>query len=335
MAGERKATIKDVAALAGVSISTVSRYLADAASVQPFTAYRIRDAVQRLGYEPNTFARSLRRGTSKTVGVVVPNLEFYFGKACRAISDYFYSRGYATFLCESDNDAQKEQFFVRELIGQRVAGLVVASSGLNAAFLQQTAQQYPHMVMLDRAEEAGCDIVAEDHEGNAFQLAAFALRRFACGRMHLLLGEQNAVNTRLCMAGVRRAFEAAGQPFGTVEAHYGCRREGRMERAVEQICGGQAAGRPVVLAFEPDFLEQTVIALNRRGPALLDQIDLAGLAMENSLDKLGRHFACIVQQPEYAGITAAQALHRRLEEPDGTREPPRMYRVRSLPRLES
>ena len=71
MVKEKRATIKDVAALSGVSISTVSRYLSNPESVKPFAAYKIKDAVNQLGYVPNTFARSLRKGGSKTIGVVM------------------------------------------------------------------------------------------------------------------------------------------------------------------------------------------------------------------------------------------------------------------------
>ena len=118
MEKEKRATIKDVAALAGVSISTVSRYLSNPESVKPFAAYKIKDAVNQLGYVPNTFARSLRKGSSRTVGVVVPNLEFFFGKASKAISDYFYGQGYVTFICETDNESDKEKFFIQQLINQ-------------------------------------------------------------------------------------------------------------------------------------------------------------------------------------------------------------------------
>ena len=98
MVKEKRATIKEVAALSGVSISTVSRYLSNPESVKPFAAYKIKDAVNQLGYVPNTFARSLRKGGSKTIGVVIPNLEFFFGKASKAISR---EKAFAATLCRT------------------------------------------------------------------------------------------------------------------------------------------------------------------------------------------------------------------------------------------
>lgn len=61
---EKKVTIREVAALAGVSISSVSRYLKDPKSVQPLAAYNIKNVIRELEYEPNIFAQNLKRGRS-------------------------------------------------------------------------------------------------------------------------------------------------------------------------------------------------------------------------------------------------------------------------------
>lgn len=63
---EKKVTIREVAELAGVSISSVSRYLADPKSIQPLAAYNIKNAINELQYEPNMFARNLKRGQTQT-----------------------------------------------------------------------------------------------------------------------------------------------------------------------------------------------------------------------------------------------------------------------------
>ena len=112
---EKKATIREVAALAGVSISSVSRYLKDPKSIQPLAAYNIKNAIRELQYEPNMFAQNLKRGKSNIVGLVVPHTEYFFSRVCRGVSDYFFERKYVTFICESDNDGAKEKFYVQEI----------------------------------------------------------------------------------------------------------------------------------------------------------------------------------------------------------------------------
>ena len=319
-----KATIRDVARMAEVSVSSVSRYLADPGSVRAYAAYRIRDAIQQLGYEPNAFARGLRQGRGQTVGMVVPNLEFFCAKACRAVSDYFYERGYAVFVCSSDEDPAKEQFFIRQLQGQRVAGLIVSSCGLNPVFLEQQARQDIPLVLLDGDDPVPCDLVSVDYREAARRLTERLLRTDRPAQLHLLLGEQAAARTHLCEAGVRAALPAQGGL--PVYPHYGCRREGRMPAAAQRIARDTANGWPGVVAFEPEFLEQTVIQLNRRDPALLGRVALTGMAMSNTCDKLGVRLACLVQDAAWAGVTAAQALDRRINE-NAKNDPPRTYRV--------
>lgn len=324
-----KATIRDVAALAEVSVSSVSRYLADPSSVRAYAAYRIREAIQRLGYEPNAFARGLRQGHGRTVGMVVPNLEFFFAKACRAASDCFYAQGYAVFVCPSDGDPAKERFFVRQLLGQRVAGLIVSPCGLNPVFLQQQARQGPPLVLLGGAEPVDCDQVTVDYPRAARLLVDRLLAHDPPTELHLLLGEQAAAGTRLCEEAVRQALPG-GPP---VIPHYGCWREGRMPAAVDRAAQAAEGGRPAVLAFEPEFLEQTAILLNRRDTALLDRVALTGLAMPNTCDKLGLRLPCLVLDAACAGVTAAQALQRRLQSP-GEAEPPRTWPVPARPSWE-
>ena len=81
-----------------------------------------------------------------------------------------------------------------------------------------------------------------------------------------------------------------------------------------------------VLDFEPEFLEQTVVQLNQQDPALLGQVALSGMAMSNTCDKLGAGLSCLVQDAAWAGVTAAQALYRRIHE-GAKNEPPQVYRV--------
>ena len=95
---EKKVTIREVAELAGVSISSVSRYLADPKSIQPLAAYNIKNAINELQYEPNMFARNLKRGQTQIVGLIVPHMEYFFGKICHVVSDYFFERKYYLYL---------------------------------------------------------------------------------------------------------------------------------------------------------------------------------------------------------------------------------------------
>ena len=61
-------------------------------SIQPLAAYNIKNAINELQYEPNMFARNLKRGQTQIVGLIVPHMEYFFGKICHVVSDYFFER---------------------------------------------------------------------------------------------------------------------------------------------------------------------------------------------------------------------------------------------------
>ena len=107
---EKKVTIREVAELAGVSISSVSRYLADPKSIQPLAAYNIKNAINELQYEPNMFARNLKRGQTQIVGLIVPHMEYFFGKICHVVSDYFFERKYITYMSGKKSCSMSRSF---------------------------------------------------------------------------------------------------------------------------------------------------------------------------------------------------------------------------------
>ena len=208
---EKKVTIREVAELAGVSISSVSRYLADPKSIQPLAAYNIKNAINELQYEPNMFARNLKRGQTQIVGLIVPHMEYFFGKICHVVSDYFFERKYITYICESDSEREKELFYVQELLNQRAAGIIIAPSGQNTPYLQGVTKNYKNMIAIDRQEDIGCDMVLENHRDNAYHLISWLLKNKPCSRIMMLFGWSDSFNTRMCLAGANQALEEAGR----------------------------------------------------------------------------------------------------------------------------
>jgi LacI family transcriptional regulator len=123
------ATLRDVAQLAGVSITTVSHALNGTRFVQPETAARVFSAVRQLGYLPNPAARSLRTRSSRTIGVIGPSaVDWFFLEAFTGIEETCYARGYEVYLgfverglpfARPRPDRSKEQEFTRAILSGR------------------------------------------------------------------------------------------------------------------------------------------------------------------------------------------------------------------------
>lgn len=121
------ASIKDVAAEAGVSVATVSRVLNDHPSVSPDARTRVLAAVANLGYRPNAVARSLRTDQTRTLGLVISDvLNPYFTELARSVEEEARALGYSVIIGNADERPEIEDHHVRTLLDRRIDGLLVS-----------------------------------------------------------------------------------------------------------------------------------------------------------------------------------------------------------------
>ncbi|WP_134699483.1 LacI family DNA-binding transcriptional regulator [Ammoniphilus sp. YIM 78166] len=146
----RRITIKDVAREAGVSITTVSRYLnQNYEAMGEETRVKIKEVIQRLGYQPNKLAQGLK-GPSRNIGVVVVNMSYPFCvSVIRSISKILSDAGYNLMVCETSGDPQREKGVIQSLVAQNIGGLIIQTNGENNALLEEVARTLP-VVLIDR-----------------------------------------------------------------------------------------------------------------------------------------------------------------------------------------
>ena len=311
---EKKVTIREVAKLAGVSISSVSRYLNDPTSVKPVAAYRIKTAIQELDYEPSAAAQNLKRGQSRLIGVIVPHMHAFFEQVSDVITDFFYERGYMTSICLSNGEEQKERFFIEELLRQQAAGIIIAPSGKSNDFLHKVYRKYGRLILIDRAEEIGCPAVLENHRENAYRLVSHVLRSGSYDRLMFMHGWENTFSTRMCMEGGMAAVREAGFPAEQVTA---CYTHSRLQGALDALKGFMeplsGSDRPAVIAYGSDVLEYTVMGLHQLYPQQIGRCGLAGFALPGTREKLGIACSLVIKNPQEVGAKAAGILYHQIQ----------------------
>jgi LacI family transcriptional regulator len=160
-------TIDDVARAAGVSRATAARVLGGYGNVGVDTRKRVSDSAEKLAYQPNQIARSMATGRSKTIGVVIADIEnLYFARAIRAITDTASGKGFAVILVTTDEDIALERDAVRILLAKRVDGLIVSPT---------SSSDVDHLI---RARETGCPIVLLDRRVPMLNVDTFAIDNF-------------------------------------------------------------------------------------------------------------------------------------------------------------
>ncbi len=126
----RHRTVADIAAVVGLSKSTVSRALSGSPLVRESTRERIMQATRELGFEPNRLAQSLSMGSSPFVGVIVPDIDhIFFARTLKGARTELARAGYQVLIMESERDPEQEAAAMRTLLAHRVAGILLATSG--------------------------------------------------------------------------------------------------------------------------------------------------------------------------------------------------------------
>lgn len=125
-------TLRDVAAVANVSVATVSKVLTGGYKLRPETELRVREAVSALHFSPNHHAQSLHNKRTGTVGLLTSDLEGRFSiPVLMGAEDAFGTGDVSVFLCDARGDAIREQHHVRALLSRRVEGLIVVGHSTN------------------------------------------------------------------------------------------------------------------------------------------------------------------------------------------------------------
>ncbi|MHA6911033.1 LacI family DNA-binding transcriptional regulator [Ralstonia pseudosolanacearum] len=210
-------TIKDVAALAEVSFTTVSHVVNNTRTVSAETRRRVEEAIRATRYVPSAVARSLKHRTTHTIGVLVPTATNpYFAELARGIEDVCAAAGYSVILCNSDDNPRKQRDYLRVLMEQRVDGIVISSAGPDHALIDALSDSTLPMVMVDRPTHGvHADQVQVDHEAGAYlatkHLLELGHRRIAC-----ISGPAALSVTAGRLGGFYRALHETGVPEKSV-----------------------------------------------------------------------------------------------------------------------
>jgi DNA-binding LacI/PurR family transcriptional regulator len=142
--------LEEVAKLAGVSTSTVSRVLNNVSVVKTSTRTRVLKAVAQLNYHPNLHARTLAGGKSRTIGMIASNMENpFFFDVFKALEAQAQASGYEVVVANTDYDPEHLVSSIRLMIGRRVAGLAVVVSEMDQELIQELAQSQIPCVFYD------------------------------------------------------------------------------------------------------------------------------------------------------------------------------------------
>jgi LacI family transcriptional regulator len=196
------ATIRDVAKLAGISVSTVSRYLNKTGYVNVDTERNIKNAIEKLNYTPSVVARGLAGKSTRTFALILPDITNpFFPGLARAVEDVASTYGFTVIFCNTDGQDGKEKNYIDVLKSKNVDGIIFASNTLGQEAVDKLSAYNIPFVCLDRAPtNKACSIVrSNNREGG--KLAVKHLLESGCKKIAHIYGPQHLIPAKERLAG--------------------------------------------------------------------------------------------------------------------------------------
>ncbi len=206
----RRATIKEVAQAAGVSIATVSRILNSQSGVSEALKEQVLRAVRELHYQPNAVARALKVQKSRSIGLIIPDIENpFFPALVRSVEDSAKAQGYSLILCNTDGKPAEESKYIKFLFSKQVDGILfVGNSAFSEADKWLLNVQTPIVLLDRRIVGLPLSTVMVDNQAGAF-MAVEHLIKMGRKRIALVGGKDTPTNSER-LAGYKQALQAYG-----------------------------------------------------------------------------------------------------------------------------
>ncbi|MGH3433480.1 MAG: LacI family DNA-binding transcriptional regulator, partial [Thermocrispum sp.] len=296
--------MKDVAALAGVGLKTVSRVVNNEDSVSADTAERVNAAIAELGFSRNEGARLLRQGRTASIGLVLEDVADPFSSVLtRAVEEVARQHDSLVFAGSSTEDASRERELTLAFCARRVDGLLIVPAGRTHEYLVPEITAGIPAVFVDRPPvDIEADTVLVDNEGGARtavdHLVAGGHRRIG------FVGDAPEIFTATArLAGYRAGLDAAGLPHDDALVSLEPPTAGAVRAALARLLGG--ADPATALFCGNNRVTVAVLrelAGRRSRPALVgfDDFELA--------DLLDPGVTVVAQDPAELGRTAAELL---------------------------
>jgi len=316
--GRENITIKDIARELGISPSTVSRALKDHPDISQATRNAVNELAERWNYRPNPIALSLKSGSSKTIGVIIPDVvHYFFSTVISGIEDVAYQRDYNMILCQSNEMWEHEIKNIRTLLSSRVDGILasVAKTTTDYGHYRSILEKDIPLVFFDRAvEELRTDSVVIDDETGAYKAVNHLLRTGKKRIVHLSGPPQLAIARHRLEGYLRAMKEYRITPSG--DDILRCDDIESAERMIPAML--KRTPRPEAFFAVNDLTAaQTMMIIKRHGLRIPEDIAVVGFTNSQIATLTDPGLTSVDQKGFEMGQEAARLLIDRIEKPRG------------------
>jgi LacI family transcriptional regulator len=315
------ATIKDIARETGLGLATISKYI-NGGRVKEKNRIAIEQAIEKLGYTANEFARGLKTNRSKSIGIVIPDLGSQFvSSIIWALEEILRRSGYSAIICNIRDDPDQEQEAVRFILSKRVDGLVNIPMSTDGVHLEPALEKGVPVVLIDQMLNrlnGRANAVLVDNVGGAAS-AVSQLIDAGHSNIGIILGPHGVFTVHQRLLGYSQALiENAIIPREELISHSDYSMRGGYESM-----RGLLKNKDITAVFTTNY-EMTlgaIIAINEIGVKIPDQLSLIGFDSQQLTQVIQPKLTVVTQPLRELGETAAKILLDAMESRDNPPPP--------------
>jgi len=311
------ATIVDVAKLAGVSKTTVSRVLNATGPVNENTRQKIEAAMEQLDFTPNYFAQNIKVAKTRSLGIIVPDFSNpFYPEMFKGIEEVSRKRGYMNFVCITDEEAATELDHIQELLRRKVDGIIMNTYKRvqkDIDFLVKTSRTVPVVFMDPVVHDEPLSFVVSDGQTGTMEATRYLLK-LGKRRIGYIKGSRRHWVTRERFSGYKMALKEAGVDFDQDLVYEG---DFHLKSGFE---GAKALlekkNPPDAIMAATDLMAIGALKyLNYAGVLVPEEVNVVGFDNIPLADLVDPGLTTVAQPIRALGERAAKILIEQIEEP--------------------
>ncbi|PJH94012.1 pectin utilization transcriptional regulator KdgR [Bacillus sp. SN1] len=309
-------TIKDVAECAGVSKSTVSRYInGKIDAISPEKVKNIKKAIAELNYRPSKMAQGLKIKKSKLIGFVVADITNPFSVAAfRGVEEVCDQYGYSIMVCNTDNSPEKEREMLLKLEAHSVEGLILNTTGENKDLLNAFAEQHIPTILIDRKlPDLKLDTVTTD---NRMITKEILQKIYSKGYTDVALFTEpiSSISPRAERAVVYQEMASAQNVNGLVRMYeIDVKNKEQLKAALRSFYKDMPEQKKAILALNGLIMLKIISCMEELGLHIPQDIGIAGFDDTEWYKLIGPGITTIAQPSHDMGRTAMERVLKRIE----------------------
>lgn len=311
-------TIKDIARSLNISISTVSRALRGMPEIHPDTRKAVMRLAEELDYQPNQLAKNLAKSRTKTIGVIVPNLSYYYFSAMlNSIEESALQAGYSVLVCQTNESYLREITNIQNLMRSQVEGFIISLSRDtdNYEHVERLARKNIPLVLFDRyAESIDASKVIVDNQAAAYKATEHLIEN-GCRRIGFLAGPPQLLLSNQRIAGYREALANHGLNVGDqYVVHCDYTQENTIMQALTLMSLPQPPDGVVMISDRVAY--PAMYAMNQKGLRIPDDVAIVSFNNEPVSAFFSPALSSVSQPIQEMGTETVRLLLKQLDAAD-------------------